>query len=331
MDDLYFTSHSLTETAETFYKGGGKLLMLDEVHKYPNWASNIKNLYDFYPELKIVFTGSSIIDISKQEADLSRRARMYELQGLSFREFLAFTGIIKMEPFQLKEIVDPERNWRKLFPEEFRPLQYFNEYLSYGYYPFFLEDREGLPNRLQQLIRIVVEYDMAEIHDFDIRNAKKMLQLLYILATKVPFKPNLSKLAEKSNVHRNTINNYLHFLEQARLIKQLFPSGISISALQKPEKIYLDNTNLAHALSTESVNGGNKRETFFLNQLAQGHQVHYPKHGDFKVNNKWVFEIGGKDKSSKQIAGVPNSFRVQDDLEFPVTDALPLWIFGFLY
>lgn len=331
LDDLYFTTNSLVGTAEQFYRGGGKFLFLDEVHKYQNWSRHIKNLYDFYPDLKIVFTGSSIIDIAREEADLSRRALMYDLQGLSYREYLSLRGILSVDVFNIEELLDPARTWRKAFPQNFRPIQYFNDYLKHGYYPFFAEDPDSLSDRLQQLIRIIVEYDMASLHDFDIRNARKMLQLFYVLATNVPYKPNITELAKKSSVHRNTISNYLSFLEQARLIRQLYYNGNSIVTLQKPEKIYLDNTNLAYAISDVQPNEGNLRETFFASQLAAKYKLSYTKTGDFIVNEKWTFEIGGKNKSRKQLEGIDNSFRVIDETEFPVSDALPLWVFGFLY
>lgn len=331
LDDLYFTTNSLVEIAEEFYRGGGKYLFLDEVHKYPDWSRHIKNLYDFYPDLKIVFTGSSIIDIAKEEVDLSRRALMYDLHGLSYREYLSLMGILTIEPFTIDELLDLDKGWQKVFPVAFRPLQYFGDYLRHGYYPFFAEDQESLSERIQQLIRIIVEYDMAELHDFDIRNAHKMLQLFYVLATNVPYKPNITALAKKSGVHRNTINNYLSFLEQAQLIRQLYYTGISIVALQKPEKIYLNNTNLAYALASIEPNEGNLRETFFASQLAAEHKLNYTSTGDFVVNGKWTFEIGGKNKTLKQLQGVENGFRVIDDVEFTVNDALPLWAFGFLY
>lgn len=331
LDDIYFTTHSLVDTATEFYKKGGKYLFLDEVHKYPDWAIHIKNLYDFYPDLQIVFTGSSIIDIAREEGDLSRRARMYELQGLSYREYLAYTGRFTIEPFSLEEIIDKDKSWKNKFPPEFRPLQYFEHYLENGYYPFFKEDPEGFSDRLKQLIRLTVESDMAELHDFDIRNARKMLQLLYILSANVPFKPNISKLSEKSQIHRNTINSYLNFLEQARLIRLLYPAGISVAALQKPEKIHLDNTNFSYALSLSKPEKGNLRETFFVNQLSSQHEMRYPGKGDFIADEKYVFEIGGKNKSNIQIRGTLNSFRVLDDTEYPGSDAIPLWLFGFLY
>lgn len=331
LDNLYFTTSTLVDTGKEFYKQGGQVMVLDEVHKYPGWAREIKNLYDSYPDLQIVFTGSSIIDISRQEGDLSRRALMYELHGLSFREYLSFTGIVEISPISLQQVTTVRSIGRDHFPAGFRPLEHFKEYLSHGYYPFFAESTTGYHQRLQQLVRTVVEYDMAELQGFDIRNAKKLLQLLYIIAQNVPFKPNISALAEKSKIHRNSLNNYFHFLEEARLISLLYPAGISVSTLQKPEKIYLNNTNLLYALSSEKPEMGTVREVFFFSQLRINHRLAQPKKGDFEVDGHFTFEVGGKGKATAQISDIPNAWVVKDDLEFPVGKALPLWLFGFLY
>ncbi len=330
LDDLYFSTHSFLDTIDNFYKKGGTYLFLDEVHKFPGWSQAIKNLYDFYPDLHIVFTGSSIIDIAKEEADLSRRVLMYELHGLSYREFLEYNYEVKLPVISLDEITK-STDIRKIIPATFKPLQHFEEYLSFGYYPFFKEDQQGYHQRLQQLIRIIVEYDMAELRDFDIRNSKKMLQLLSILSENVPFKPNISKLAEKSKIHRNSINSYLIYLDQARLINLLYPSGISTSILQKPEKVYLNNPNLTSALAVNLPDQGNLRETFFLNQMKVTHSIRYPGKGDFMVDGSQIFEIGGKNKGRQQIKESENAFLVKDDLEFPAGDSFPLWIFGFTY
>jgi len=330
LDDFYFTTHSLVETAEEFFKKGGQYLFLDEVHKYENWSIHIKNLYDFYPDLKIVFTGSSIIDISREEGDLSRRMLMYSLSGLSYREYLAFNDLYYFKPIPLEAILSVNRKWTEIFPTEFRPLAHFQDYLQYGYYPFSMEDKQGYATRLQQLVRLIVEYDMAELKGFDIRNAKKMLQLLNVVAANVPFQPNISNIAIKSDIHRNSVVSYLHFLEEAQLIKLLYASGISLATLQKPEKVYLDNPNLAFSFSTSNPNKGNLRETYFISQVAVRHKVSYPKQGDFLVDDVYTFEVGGKDKTNQQIDTIKNSFVVADDIEFPITK-LPLWLFGFLY
>lgn len=331
LDDLYFTDHSLKDTAKDFYKHGGKILVLDEVHKYKTWSTEIKNLYDFFPDLKIVFTGSSIIDISKQQGDLSRRALIYELPGLSFREFLAIKDKVQLPVLKLQELLENPQQVKKMIPPRFRPFEFFKEYLTRGYYPFALEDSESVHQRLNQLIRTIVEYDMVELKDFDIRNAKKLLQLIYIIAQQVPFKPNLSALAEKSNIHRNSLNNYLHYLEQAKIITLLYPHGKSIATLQKPEKIFLNNTNLQFALAEEDVDVGSARETFFLSQFHPSHKINLPKQGDFIIDNKYTFEIGGKNKGGKQLKGIRNSWLVKDDIETPLAGVLPLWMFGLLY
>ncbi len=331
LDDLYFTEHSLKDTVDQFYKNGGSILALDEVHKYKNWSLEIKNVYDFFPNLKIIFTGSSIIDISKQEGDLSRRALMYELQGLSYREYLSMLGIINLPILDLQELLFDSDAIRKKIPQGFRPLEHFRNYLNYGYYPFGLEDSSSVHQRINQLIRTIVEVDMAELKDFDIRNAKKLLQLVYVIAQQVPFKPNISSLSAKIGIHRNSLNNYLYYLEQAKIISLLFPAGNSTAMLQKPEKIFLNNTTLLAALAEQQANIGTVRETFFLSQLQPLHKVHLPKQGDFLVNGKYTFEVGGKGKGQKQLSGLENAWVVKDDIEFPMMKTIPLWMFGLLY
>lgn len=331
LDDIFFTGNSLVETAKLFYQQGGKILVLDEVHKYPTWAQEIKNLYDRFHDLKVVFTGSSIIDISKQEGDLSRRALMYELKGLSYREFLDFQYGIKFPKLSLEEILTSEGIVRKKFPQEFKPLANFQEYLRFGYYPYQAEDRLGYFHRLRQQTRLIVEYDMAELKGFDIRHAKKMMQLLFVVAQQVPFKPNINSLAEKTGIHRNSINNYLYFLQEARLLTLLYPAGSSVAVLQKPEKIFLENTNLLFALSEETPSTGTVREIFFSNQVGSMHNTSYPKSGDFLVDGKFTFEIGGKNKDMSQLSNVENAWVVKDEIEYPVGKSLPLWLFGFLY
>ncbi len=331
LDDLYFTQHSLKETLVAFYKQGGKVVVIDEVHKYRNWSTEIKNVYDFFPDLKIVFTGSSIIDISKQQADLSRRAVMYELPGLSYREFLAMRYGHQLPVVLTEQIVKDAAVVRHSLPKGFRPLQHFEEYLQVGYYPFVLEDDLSVYRKIQQLSRTIVETDLAELPAFDIRNARKLLQLLYIVAQQVPFKPNLTTLAEKTGIHSNSLNNYLLYLEQARLVTLLETQGRSTAVLQKPEKIYLQNTNQLFALAEDQVEKGNLRETFFLSQVSVAHRVSLPKEGDFILDDQYTFELGGKGKSGKQISGKKNAFVVKDDLELPVGHALPLWMFGMMY
>lgn len=331
LDDLYFLEHSLKDTVTQFYKNGGLVLVLDEVHKYKNWSIEIKNSYDFFPELKIIFTGSSIIDISKQEGDLSRRALMYELPGLSYREYLSMLGIINLPVIGLEELLFKSAEIKKKIPPTFRPLEHFNNYLNYGYYPFGIVDSSSIHQRINQLIRTIVEVDMAELKDFDIRNAKKLLQLVYVIAQQVPFKPNISSLAIKTSIHRNSLNNYLYYLEQAKILSLLFPAGNSTAVLQKPEKIFLNNTTLLAALAEQKPNIGTVRETFFLSQLQPLHKVQLPKQGDFYVNDTYTFEVGGKGKGQKQLEAIENAWVVKDDIEYPMLKTIPLWMFGLLY
>ena len=331
LDDLYFTTRSLLDTIDEFHNHGGEIVLLDEVHKYPGWSREIKNMYDRYPSLKIIFTGSSIINISRETADLSRRAILYELPGLSFREYLVFKSILNIPPFTLPEIIEKSSSVIRIFPTGFKPLEHFSTYLKYGYYPFYNDNQNDYYQRLRQLTRQIIEFDMAELKGYDNRNSKKMLQLLNILSQQVPFKPNIQKLAEKSTIHRNSMNSYLIYLEDARLIKMLYPSGNSIATLQKPEKIFLENTNMIHALAEGAPENGNIRETFFFNQLSVSHNVKAPRKGDFEVNQKYLFEVGGRSKTQKQIAGIPNAYLALDDIESGYKNEIPLWLFGFLY
>lgn len=331
LDDIYFSNNSLLEVGKSFYLQGGKILALDEVHKYPNWSQEIKNLYDRYNDLFIIFTGSSIIDITEKEGDLSRRAVMYELKGLSFREYLGLKEDINFPVFKLKELLDADFNYSEIFPSDFQPYEFFNHYLKSGYYPFFIENQQTYHQRLRQLVRLIVEVDMAEIKNFDIRQARKLLQLLYIISQQVPFSPNLSELSRKTSIHRNSLNNYLYYLEEARLVKLLQPKTYSIATLQKPEKIYLNNTNLLFALSEEMPNAGTVREVFFCNQLAGLHTVMQSKESDFLVDNLYTFEVGGRNKTIQKIKGLENAWVVKDKIVHPSAKVIPIWLFGFLY
>ena len=331
LDDLYFTNRTLRETADAFYKQGGRVLALDEVHKYPGWSAEIKNLYDFFPDLQILFTGSSIIDIAKEEGDLSRRALLYDLPGLSYREYLSMKKGIDLPVIALKQLLDERSSYTELFKGGFRPLEYFEAYLKYGYYPFGVEDAVTNYQRLNQVIRTIVEMDMSSLPTFDIRNARKILQLIEVISGQVPFKPNIKSLAEKTQIHRNSINSYLHYLEKAKIISLLYPSGQSTSVLQKPEKIFLQNTCLLYALANEHVELGNVRETFFHSMLSVHHKIHAPKEGDFLVDNKFTFEVGGRAKSKRQINDLKNAWVVKDGIEVGSNGVLPMWMIGLLY
>lgn len=331
LDELYFTQNSLLDFGKEFHLKGGRLLVLDEVHKYEGWSLEIKNLHDRYEDLQIIFTGSSILDITKKGGDLSRRALYYTLQGLSYREYLELRHELSFPVITLEELLSEEFSYETYFSPEFRPLAFFESYLRFGYYPFQMATELDYHQQLRQLTRAIVEYDMAEIKGFDVRQAKKVLQLLYIIAQQVPFKPNITQLANKTQIHRNSISSYLHFLDEAKLVSLLVNKPFSVSSLQKTEKIYLENTNLLFALAEEEPNIGTVREVFFNNQIKQKHRVNQSPKADFEVNERWTFEIGGKTKGYAQIKDVQNSWLIKDDIEQPVGSTIPLWLFGFLY
>ena len=332
LDDIYFTENRLVDFANAFYQQGGKALFIDEVHKYPGWAQEIKNIYDFNKELRIVFTGSSITDMLRQHADLSRRAVQYELPGLSYREYLQFISVNTTPVISLPELIKNHYEIALDLSAKFKPLQYLQSYWQSGYYPFFTENVNTYAIRLEQVVKLIIENDLRFIEGFDQANTRKIYQLLYDLATNVPFKPNVTKLSAKIGVHRNTLVQYLYYLEKARLINSLTASGKSTSTLQKPDKIYLENTNLHFVFSPEQANTGTLRESFFLNQLRNaGHNISLPLKTDFHVDEKYFFEVGGKDKKISQLDKNKFSYVVSDDIEVGALNKIPLWLFGFLY
>lgn len=331
LDDMFFTETRLVDVAEKFVQIGGQALFIDEVHKYPGWAVEIKNIYDFYKDIQIIFTGSSIIEMTRQDADLSRRAVQYELSGLSFREYLALSEIAEFPVLRLDQILQDHVVIAQEIGSSIKPLKYFSDYLTFGYYPFFKESQKSYLVRLERVVKMIIETDLRFIEGFDPHNTRKIFQLLYILAINVPFKPNISKLADKIGIHRNTLVQYIHYLEKARLINSLTAAGKSVSILQKPDKIFLENTNLLYALSP-ATDKGSLRESFFLNQLHNaGYKVTLPLSGDFLVDEQFTFEVGGRAKKEKQIGHLEKSFVVADDMESGALNKIPLWLFGFLY
>jgi len=329
LDDIYFVENKLTEVAESFEQQGGKVLVVDEAHKYPLWAREIKNIYDDFPNLQILFTGSSIIHLYKSRADLSRRAVMYQMPNLSFREFLKIDQHIEVQVLHLEEILSNHMQISTELISLFRPLPLFKEYLSLGCYPFFLENRDAYHQKLNQVINLILEVDLLHIQDIQFGSLEKLKKLLYILATAAPFKPNVQKLSEKVGVARNTIIHFLHYLQEAKIVNLLYSATKGVSMLQKPEKVYLQNPNLLYALSPAQVNIGSLRETFFYNQVGQVFDTQYPGKGDFLVNDQWIFEVGGKEKTARQIEG--KGFIAADNIEIGFRQKIPLWLFGFLY
>jgi len=331
LDDIYFSENKLTELVDSFVKTGGEILFIDEVHKYEGWSQEIKNFYDDYADLKIVFTGSSLLKILNARADLSRRAMVYDMQGLSFREFLNFSLKTEFSAYPLSEILDNHFEITVEINKKIKPLKYFSEYLKNGYFPFFKTYKQNYLKRTEEIINIVLEVELPSQRALNIGSVKKLKQLLYIISQSVPFKPNISKLSERIGISRNTLASYFKYLDDAKITRNLHSGNKGISDLQKPEKIYLENPSFVYALGEEHENVGNLRETFFINQISKKHNVVYTKTGDFYLDNKYTFEIGGKNKTSKQIAGIKDAFIVADEIEYGFNNKIPLWLFGFLY
>ena len=331
LDSIWFSNHTLVDLADNFAKRGGKYLFLDEVHKYSNWSQELKNIYDDYPMLKVVFTGSSLLEILNARADLSRRAIIYTMQGLSFREYLSIETGQHFDRLTLASILKDHLKEAGLINAKVKPLQYFDAYLKQGYYPFYKEELDLYGPRLEEVITMMLEIELPLLRGLDLAYVHKVKQLLLIISESVPFVPNVSKLSAKIGIARGTLLLYFHYLAEIGLTINLFKETGGISRLQKPLKVYLENSNLMYALSPRGLNTGNKRETFFANQLAYTHKIRYDDRSDFFVDEKYIFEIGGKDKAGKQIATIENAFIAADDIEYGFQNKIPLWIFGFLY
>ena len=330
LDDLYFTTHTLYHLADTFYKKGGVFLAIDEVHRYKNWAIEIKNIYDDMPGLKVVFTGSSLLHIQSARADLSRRAVVYELAGLSFREFIQFETNKKLPIYSLENILE-NHVAIAIDLKKHKILPFFDAYLNYGYYPFYKENTVSFHQKLSEVILTVLEIDITQFAEIKTTNIIYLKKLLALISNSVPFKPNMNSLSQRTGITVNTMKNYIKLLSDAALLQLLYVPDKNLNSMNKPEKIYLNNPNLMYNQSGHLLNIGNLRETFFFNQLSRKHQVKAAKKADFLVNDKYTFEIGGKNKSQKQIKELDNAFIVKDVIEIGNDNNIPLWLFGFLY
>ena len=338
LDTPYFYSNSLFEFANEFTKYGGTHLFLDEVHRYPSkskhsdWSLEIKNIYDAFPELKIVYSGSSILHLYKGKGDLSRRKAGYLLNGLSFREYLAFNKIIDHRKVSLEEIIAKHEEIAQDIVHKIRPLPHFKNYLKVGFYPFYAGNESIYYQQLQEMVNQIIDSDLPYLATISQGAQEQLKRLLGAISSTVPYVPNMKKLAELIHVtdHR-TLLKYLHLLEQAQLISLLRSNSKGNKILEKPDKIFLNNTNLKNALSLHNNDSGGDREAFFYNQLSQNVSLNYPKKGDFIVNNKYIFEIGGKSKTNKQIIKEVNAYIASDDIEIGFGNKIPLWLFGFLY
>ena len=323
-EDFYFAKHRLSDLASDFVKWGGKYLFIDEIHKYPDWSNELKLIYDYHNHLKVVFTGSSVLDLKKGSSDLSRRAVLYNLQGLSFREYLMLFHQIEVPVFNLNEIL----NHQVKVPQMAHPLPLFADYLKRGYYPFALEPDFDL--KLLQVVHQTLESDIPVYAGMNVSKGRQLKQLMAIIAESVPFKPNMTKISEILAISRNVIADYLLYMEEAGMLAQLRDDTKGIRGLGKINKVYLDNTNLVYILAGENANKGNIRETFFINQCRMHYQIVSSNLADFKMEDK-DFEIGGKNKGLKQIETAENGFLVKDDIESGFFNTIPLWHFGLMY
>ena len=324
-DDIWFSTHTILELADEFYKDGGKALFIDEIHKYKNWSQEIKNIYDSFPKLRVCYTGSSILDLQKGAYDLSRRLLEYKMYGLSFREYISLKHKIDIPTHTLEQVLANDIN----FPySELRPLPLFKEYLKEGYYPYFLNT--GYYLRLNKTINVILENDIPKFAELSISMSNKIKTLLFIIAQSVPFKPNYSKIARDLDIHRNSVADLMIWLDRANLINILRDDVKGISLLGKVEKIYLNNPNIAYLLSDKEPEIGNIRETIFFAWMDAMYKVTSSKEADFRIGD-YTFEIGGKDKKHNQIKNVENAFIVKDNIEYGYKNEIPLWAFGLLY
>ena len=331
MDSMYFTNHSLLDMAEQFHALGGKHLFLDEVHKYPTWSKEIKEIIDLWPDLKITFTGSSLLQILNSQADLSRRVLGYHMPGLSFREFVQFYKGIEIPRHSLQEILDDADSICREVTQLCNPGKLLEEYLRVGYYPFYDGNETEYYSRLENVVSFIIDQEMPQFCNVDQAYTRKLKAMLLFLCDNPPYEVNITKLAAYLELNKNTVLSYLSSMDRAELLHLLYADNKSVTKMQKPDKIYIQNPNILYALSSQ-LNIGTIRECFVVNQLSTMHTVEYGKEqGDFKVDGKFTFEVGGKDKSFQQIANIPNSYILADNLDFPIGKKMPIWLVGLIY
>lgn len=331
MDSMYFTNHSLLDLSDRFCMMGGRHLFLDEVHKYPNWSKEVKEINDLHPELKITFTGSSLIQILNADADLSRRVLPYDMVGLSFREYLRFYHGITLPVHPLHDILTDADAICEELNAVCKPQKLFEEYLRVGYYPFYDGNEDEYYTRIENVVQFIIDQELVQFCDVDPGNTRKLKAMLLFLAGNIPYEVNIAKLASYLELNKQTVLSYLSSMSKAELVHLLYSDLKSVTKMQKPDKIYIHNPNMLCMLS-EDVKVGTLRECFVVNQLSVNHTVEYGKNqGDFRVDNRWTFEVGGHDKSFDQIADIPDSYVLADAMEYPIGKKLPLWIVGLTY
>ena len=331
LDHIYFFENKLYDLAKQFTQFGGTHLLLDEVHKYPNWSREIKLIYDNFPELNVIFTSSSMLEIYKSESDLSRRAVTYYLKELSFREFITFEIQKSFQSYAFPEILESHNQIASQLLEEIKPLPLFEKYLKTGVYPYYKENETLYLQKLQNTINLIIEIDINAVEYLQYDTLIKLKKLLISVASSAPFTPNITKLSEKVGVSRNMLVQSIKILERAGLVNELYKDTSGIGVLTKPEKLYLNNSNLMYALAKENSNIGNVRETFFLNQFKGLHQINRSETADFLIDKTYTFEIGGKNKTKKQIASTQNAYVAKDGIEIGFGNIIPVWLFGFMY
>ncbi|MCF6352791.1 MAG: AAA family ATPase [Cyclobacteriaceae bacterium] len=331
LDSLYFSEHTLYDLASQFYKKGGELLVIDEVHRYPNWSQELKNIYDDFINLKVIFTGSSLLHLQQSKADLSRRAVMYYMQGLSFREFIWFETKHKFPSYTLATILENHVAIAMEIMVQIKPLAFFNNYLLYGYYPFYKENINSYHQKLSEIILTILEVDIPQFASVQTSNIIYLKKLLKIISNSVPFKPNMNALSSRTGISLNTMKHYIKLLTDADLLQLLYVQNKGLNSLNKPEKIFLNNSNLMYNLGNNQSNIGNVRETFLFNQLNYQLDISASKEADFFVEGKYTFEVGGKNKKKTQIEALSNAFVLKDSIEIGTGNTIPLWLFGFMY
>lgn len=333
-DNLWFSDNRIVDLAGWHFDHGGTHLYLDEIHRYPgNWQQELKNVYDSYPDYHVGFTGSSMIHLDSVVADLSRRCLPYRLYGMSFREYLKLWGIANLKPITLEELLDPthKKEWEIINALPQKVLSLFKSYLAKGYYPFLSPENIGeYYGRIERLVDATINQDIPMVENIEPETLHKLSRLLYVMATQVPFTLNVQSLSQKIQVSRNTIIRMFELLDKGAILRCVHSGWRSPKSVAKPEKILFDNTDVMAALSNLN-DVGTVRETFVASMLAPGHTIYEPPIGDFLIDEKYVLEVGGRKKTFKQVADVPDSFVVADDEETCVGNRMPMWLFGFLY
>ena len=328
-DSIITSSVSLYDIADEFSKSGGEVLAIDEIHKYNNFEKELKEIYDFL-DLKIIFSGSSALQLEHKKADLSRRAVLYRVKGLSFREFLELKLDIKLKSYSLEEILKNHIDIASEITNNIKPFEHFKEYLQYGYFPYYFENNETYSIKLEETVNTVIESDLPIIFNIEPQNIQKLKLLVNLICSSKPYELNITSLSKKIGINRNTLYQYIHYLTMGNIFSSIKAKSKGDNIFTKPQKLYLNNPNLSYSYC-QSNEIGTIREQFFLNMLTQKHNVTYPKAGDFLIDDNSIFEVGGKNKNFNQIKDLQNSYLSCDDIEIGFANKIPLYLFGFLY